>query len=160
MQLSKIDQAAPFTAPVISGRLRPDGNIEFVGREDDQVKLRGFRIELGEVEATLRSEPGVRDAVASLMPGSSGEAELVAHVVLDDSAGASSLQTVSGSCVIFCSSKLPHYMVPGAFVLMDALPLTIQGKVDRRALPQPQAGRSPGCPRNTWRRATSSSKNW
>ncbi|HEU0054296.1 MAG TPA: condensation domain-containing protein, partial [Longimicrobium sp.] len=107
-----------------------DGSLEFHGRADDQVKVRGFRIELGEIENALRDHPAVRDAVV-LARGEGEERRLVAWLVASD---------VSQSDLrAHLLSRLPDYMVPAAFVLLDALPLTRNGKVDRRALPEPDA---------------------
>lgn len=138
------------------GRLLPDGNIDFIGRQDDQVKLRGFRIELGEVEAALRSHPGVRDAVVALKQNVGGEQKLVGYFVPMDDAMAwreeasgggesASAPTASRQGSIlrgYLEEKLPHYMVPTALVPIAFLPLSIQGKVDRAALPEPAEDRS------------------
>jgi len=117
-------------------RYLPDGNIEYLGRMDYQVKIRGFRVELGEIEAVLRSHPAVREAVALMREESSGEKRLVAYLVADG-------KTVSsiGELRTFLRKMLPDYMVPSAFVFLDALPLTSSGKVDRRALPPPDSSR-------------------
>ncbi|GLZ40763.1 hypothetical protein Acsp05_43870 [Actinokineospora sp. NBRC 105648] len=102
-----------------------DGTLDFVGRADNQVKIRGMRLELEEVEAALLRHPGVRSAVVTVWQGSS----LVAHVVPDGSAPT--------DLADWAKSALPDYMVPSAFVVLDALPMTANGKVDRRALPEP-----------------------
>jgi amino acid adenylation domain-containing protein len=119
-------------------RQRPDGNLEYVGRADDQVKLRGFRIELSEVESSLRKHAGVRDVAVVVREPTPGDKRLVAYVVPDPGADVrpSALRAE-------LKSTLPEYMVPSTFVLLDALPLTPSGKVDRKALPAPQeeAGR-------------------
>jgi acyl-coenzyme A synthetase/AMP-(fatty) acid ligase/acyl carrier protein len=111
-------------------RYLPDGNIEYLGRMDYQVKLRGFRVELGEIEVALRSHPTVREAVVMTMAEASGENRLLAYLVANG-------KTVSSVSELrsFLRKKLPDYMVPSAFVFLDALPLTPSGKVDRRALP-------------------------
>lgn len=138
------------------GRLLPDGNIDFIGRQDDQVKLRGFRIELGEVEAALRSHPGVRDAVVALKQKAGGEQKLVGYFVpMDDvmawreeanggekNASAPDASRQGSILRGYLEEKLPHYMVPAALVPMAFLPLSIQGKVDRAALPEPAEDRS------------------
>jgi len=112
------------------GRYLPDGDIEFVGRTDEQVKLRGFRIELGEIEATLRQHQGVREVVILLMEDAQSGQRLVAYVVPQRMHMAD-----VGELRRFLEARLPDYMIPAAFVLLDALPLTPNGKVDRRALP-------------------------
>ncbi len=117
-------------------RWLPDGQLEFLGRADSQVKLRGYRIEVGEIEAVLRAEPGLREAVVALRPGAAGEPRLVAWVVPVDARGASVRELRER-----LRQKLPEYMVPTAFVALEALPLTTSGKVDRRALPAPERSR-------------------
>src|SRR5579863_8867758 len=114
-------------------RWRADGELEFLGRLDHQVKLRGYRIELGEVEAALARQPGVRQCVVAMREDVPGERRLVAYVA-GASAGVSELRQALGRV-------LPDYMVPQAVVLLPALPLTANGKVDRRALPAPEGGR-------------------
>lgn len=117
-------------------RYLPDGNIEFLGRIDHQVKIRGFRIELGEIEAVLNQHPAVRETVAIAREDVPGNKRLVAYVVPKQPA-----PTIS-DLRRFLKEKLPEYMVPSAFLLLDALPLTPNGKVDRRALPAPEMSRS------------------
>lgn len=115
------------------GRLRDDGHIEFLGRADFQIKLRGIRIELGEIESTLRKAPGVREGVVMACE-LGGEKNLVAYVVLDQT------QTPQIEAIrSFLQVRLPDYMVPAAFVVLDVMPLNPNQKVDRRALPQPTA---------------------
>jgi amino acid adenylation domain-containing protein len=111
-------------------RYRPDGNIEFLGRIDHQVKIRGFRIELGEIETVLRQHPGVRETVVVAQETAPGEKQLVAYVVAEREPlpRASDLRG-------FLKEKLPDYMVPAVFLPLDALPLMLNGKVDRCALP-------------------------
>ncbi|WP_143281753.1 non-ribosomal peptide synthetase, partial [Caballeronia cordobensis] len=114
-------------------RYRPDGNIEFLGRNDHQVKIRGFRIELGEIEAQIASHPAVREAVviARARHEATQDQQLIAYVTLVSEVEAGDLRE-------HLNSRLPDYMVPSAFVTLDALPLTPNGKLDRRALPDPQ----------------------
>jgi amino acid adenylation domain-containing protein len=112
-------------------RHRPDGVIEFLGRRDTQVKIRGFRIELGEIEAALRTAPGVRETVAIVREDRPGDRQLVAYWCGDPLPGFSPRQ--------FLAERLPEYMVPAACVWLDALPVTANGKLDRRALPSPAA---------------------
>jgi aspartate racemase len=116
-------------------RYLTDGNIEFLGRVDHQVKIRGFRIEPGEIEATLGQHPAVREAVVLAQEDAPGEKRLVAYVVAERD-----LLLTANELRGFLKQKLPEYMVPSAYVLVDALPLMLNGKVDRRALPA--AGRA------------------
>ena len=117
------------------GRFLADGNIEFLGRLDDQVKIRGFRIELGEIEVAVGSHPAVRQAVVSAREGGRKEKHLVAYVVL---AEGQKMAKISEELGAFLKRKLPDYMVPSAFVVLEKLPLTANGKIDRRALPAPE----------------------
>jgi amino acid adenylation domain-containing protein len=115
------------------GRYLPDGNIEYLGRLDYQVKVRGFRVELGEIEATLAAHPEVREAAAVLREDRPGEQRLVAYVVPRQGA------TPSGDALRqFLRGRLPEHMVPAAFVPLAAFPVTASGKVDRRSLPVPE----------------------
>ena len=116
------------------GRWLPDGTIEFLGREDLQVKIQGYRIELGEIEAALSQHPGVRLCAVAALGEPRGTKRLVAWYVPDrDTPDAAELGD-------FLGRKLPPYMIPAAFVELEAMPLTPNGKVDRRALPEPERG--------------------
>ncbi|HWE39204.1 MAG TPA: amino acid adenylation domain-containing protein [Isosphaeraceae bacterium] len=116
-------------------RRRPDGGLDYLGRADDQVKVRGFRIELGEVEAALLRDETVREAVVVARPDENGDTRLIAYVV-----GRGPARPDPAGLRAQLKGTLPAYMVPAAFVPLDALPLTPHGKVDRRALPEPVAG--------------------
>jgi len=117
-------------------RWRKDGTLEFLGRIDQQVKLRGFRIELGEIEAVLDGHPDVSGAVAIVREDSPGDQRLVAYVVPvgDRAVDAEQLRRL-------CKTRLPPFMVPSAFVALDAFPVTANGKLDRSALPPPDGSR-------------------
>ena len=127
------DAAARMYKTGDMGRWLKDGNIEFLGRNDEQVKIRGYRIELGEIEAALASHPGVREAVVMAREDEPGEKRLVAYYVAADEEviGAEELRA-------HLLRKLPEYMVPAAYVRMERMPLTANGKLDRKALPMPE----------------------
>jgi len=111
-------------------RWRRDGRLEILGRSDNQIKLRGFRIELGEIEGAIREHDSVRQAVVLCREDRPGDKRLVAYVVPEREARTAELRT-------HLRSMLPEYMIPSAFVVLDALPVSPNGKVDRRALPAP-----------------------
>jgi acyl-CoA synthetase (AMP-forming)/AMP-acid ligase II/acyl carrier protein len=113
-------------------RYRPDGNIEFLGRLDFQVKIRGFRIELGEIEAVLAQYPSVREALVLAREDDGDAKRLVAYLTHGaDTPAVPDLRN-------YLKDRLPEYMVPAAFVLLETFPLNPNGKVDRRALPAPE----------------------
>jgi amino acid adenylation domain-containing protein len=131
------------------GRYRPDGSLEFAGRNDTQVKLRGFRIELGEVETALARHPAVERAVAVVREDVPGDRRLVAYAVT---------QAEPAELRAFLKERLPEFMVPSAVVPLKELPLTPTGKPDRKALPAPEGGREASAaayapPRNELERA-------
>ena len=116
-------------------RWLPDGNLEFIGRIDDQVKIRGFRIELGEIESQLQMHESVRSCVVVVREDIEGDKRLVAYVVID------SLSEVEDHVRVLrehLQQQLPEYMLPSAFVVLDELPLTSNGKIDRKSLPAPE----------------------
>ena len=121
-------------------RYLPDGNLEFLGRRDQQVKIRGYRIELEEIEAALRQHPAVRETVVLAQEDvRRGDKRLVAYLVANQEPAPTpqALRT-------FLKQKLPAYMIPSAFVVLEALPRTPNGKLDRQALPTPDTTSFPG----------------
>jgi amino acid adenylation domain-containing protein/non-ribosomal peptide synthase protein (TIGR01720 family) len=115
-------------------RYLPDGDLEYLGRADSQVKIRGHRIELGEVEAVLSEHPDIRQAVV-ITHAAENQQRLVAYVVSQNGSGSSEWRT-------YLQERLPEYMVPAVFVSLPGMPLTANGKVDRRALPEPEWSRT------------------
>ena len=117
------------------GRWRPDGSLEFLGRNDDQVKIRGFRVELGEIEARLAEHAGVRDAVVVAREDTLGDKQLVAYYTVG---GAEEEVVDAEGLREHLAVRLPEYMVPAAYVRLERMPLTGNGKLDRKALPAPE----------------------
>ncbi|MFO0762662.1 MAG: amino acid adenylation domain-containing protein [Byssovorax sp.] len=125
-------------------RRLPNGDIEYLGRIDQQVKIRGFRIELGEIEASLAAHPAVQEVVVLVREDTPGDKRLVAYLVCATEPGPSADELRA-----FLQQRLPAYMVPAAYVTLLALPLTQNGKVDRKALPAPEAGSGGRDPRRS-----------
>ncbi|HYH46661.1 MAG TPA: non-ribosomal peptide synthetase, partial [Thermoanaerobaculia bacterium] len=124
------------------GRWLPDGNVELLGREDLQVKIQGYRVEPGEIETALVRHPAVREAVVTAMGEARGHKRLVAYIVLrhtPEAPKASERRELRA----WLEARLPDYMVPHLYVPVEALPLTANGKVDRKALPAPELARRP-----------------
>lgn len=132
---SAVDTARLYRSGDIA-RWLPDGNIAYIGRNDDQVKLRGFRIEPGEIEAQLRNCAHMREAAVLVREDSPGDKRLVAYVTCGEQQRASLVEELRGRL----QQILPAYMVPSAFIVLDALPMTLNGKLDRQALPAPESG--------------------
>ncbi|MEV3991289.1 amino acid adenylation domain-containing protein [Streptomyces sp. NPDC049837] len=131
-------------------RWLPDGELDYVGRADDQVQLRGFRIELGEITSALLAQTGIDQATVIVREDEAGDRRLVAYVVAADPAALSD-SSLSGTLRERLAQSLPDYMVPSAVVALEAMPLTPQGKLDRKALPAPDIagaarGRGPRTP--------------
>jgi amino acid adenylation domain-containing protein len=129
------------------GRWLPDGNIEFLGREDFQVKIQGYRIELGEIEAALAQHPAIRIAIVNAWGERRGNKRLIAYLVFEEGC-----EALADELRDFLYQRLPEYMIPSAFLPLTTLPLTANGKVDRSALPAPDqdrhAARGPSQPRD------------
>ncbi|MEO0686377.1 MAG: thioesterase domain-containing protein, partial [Cyanobacteria bacterium J06649_11] len=136
----------PIPTPLVKGGLRgdriyktgdrvrqlPDGNLEYLGRLDNQVKIRGFRIELGEIETLLNQHPSVKQAIVIPQEYDAGDKRLIAYIVPHNSQHPTAKELKD-----FLQAKLPDYMIPSGFVMLDVLPLTPNDKVDRKALPKP-----------------------
>jgi amino acid adenylation domain-containing protein len=118
-------------------RWRADGNVEYLGRLDNQVKIRGHRIELGEIEEVLTQDRAVKQAVVVVREDQPGQKRLVAYVVLEQGGGELDLSRMRD----YLQTRLPEYMVPGALVVLENVPLTANGKLDRKALPRPLSQR-------------------
>jgi surfactin family lipopeptide synthetase A len=114
-------------------RYLPNGNIEFLGRIDHQVKIRGFRIELGEIEAVLRQHPGINETVVVAREDIPGDKRIVGYIV-----SAQAVAPTAAELRLFLKEKLPEYMIPAVFIGLKSMPLTPNGKVDRRGLPAPE----------------------
>src|SRR4029079_13936112 len=120
------------------GRFMQDGNIEFLGRMDNQVKIRGFRIELGEVESVLRKHPNIQDLIVVVKDDANGDKRIVAYIVEKNKS-----ENLIADLRNYLKDKLPEFMVPSVFVVMDKLPMTPNGKIDRKALPEPKINLKP-----------------
>ncbi|MFE0171831.1 amino acid adenylation domain-containing protein [Streptomyces sp. NPDC059002] len=141
--------ADPFGAPGARmyrtgdlARWLPDGQLDYAGRHDDQVQLRGYRIELGEIEAAVAAHPAISAAVVTVHEDTAGHRHLVAYATADGAAPDTGRLT--DAVRTHARSALPQHMVPAAFVVLDAFPVTAQGKVDRKALPAPDFSRTAG----------------
>jgi amino acid adenylation domain-containing protein len=119
------------------GRYLPTGEIEFLGRIDDQIKIRGYRVEPNEIVSTLNKFDGIRESTVISQESGSGEARLIAYVVISPDS-----KTTSTQLRTFLSARLPDYMIPASFVRLDSLPVNSNGKVDRASLPAPSTSNS------------------
>ena len=128
------DEAGRLYSTGDRARFLPDGNIEFLGRLDNQIKIRGYRVELGEIETRLSQHAQVREAIVVARENGPGDKQLVAYVVSEREPAPE-----PGALKSFLRGVLPDYMVPSAYVVLDAFPLSPNGKVDRNALPEPEA---------------------
>jgi amino acid adenylation domain-containing protein len=121
------------------GRYLPDGRVEFLGRRDEQVKVRGYRVELGEIEGVLKRHRGVEQSVVVVRERGEGDKEMVGYVVAKGG-----VELSGGELLKWVRERLPEYMVPAAIVVLERIPLTANGKVDRGALPEPERGAGVG----------------
>jgi acyl carrier protein len=126
------------------GRYLPDGNIEFLGREDFQVKVQGYRIELGEIEAVISRHPCVQNSAVQLAGEQQDNKYLVAYIVANQKVSDRFLEELRQHL----KQQLPDYMIPSSFMMLDNLPLTANGKLDRRSLPQPTRLKTTPCVEN------------
>jgi amino acid adenylation domain-containing protein/non-ribosomal peptide synthase protein (TIGR01720 family) len=129
-----LDPFIPGGRMYLSGDLArwlPDGNLEFLGRKDDQVKINGYRIEIGEIQNVLLKQPQVKEAIVCTKENTNGDTTLVGYLVADSKLGAADIRS-------FLSESLPQFMIPHHFVFLPEIPLTHNGKVDKRRLPAPQ----------------------
>ncbi|MBC9915650.1 non-ribosomal peptide synthetase [Chitinophaga varians] len=115
------------------GRMLPDGNMEFLGRKDNQVKIRGFRVELGEIESILQRHENIKEAIVDTFKGADNNNQLCAYLV-------AAADIDSAEVKSYLRPLLPAYMVPDHYIMLDALPLNSNGKIDRKALPRPEEG--------------------
>lgn len=113
------------------GRYLNDGNLQYLGRHDEQVKIRGFRVELAEIATVITQHPDVQKSVVILEKNDQENQILIAYVVTEK-------QSIAAQLLAYLQQKLPNYMLPSAFIVLDALPLTPNGKIDKRALPTDQ----------------------